>query len=1039
MRLFTLLLFSLSVTLHGAKAQTCWSALVDTTICGYELALPSADASQWQYICPPSGNLSISTSADSTLVQFSTCGEYQLLCCDGNGDCQDTLAVTVLDPDRRDLDKQLLVDLSYQDINCPPNVVANCDDPLVEIPLSNEGPPTPQWTFDSESTCSRYEVLTQVGNVINGCLVESVNYTISQNNSTLSDSLLSTIQDLFISIDTDSTVVRNEVLMVIDSLLATAGQACDPIVNDCPSLTDDLCIDSLRMDTIEYHIPVHLGGRWTLANVSDVTLLDSTVFDYQGRTFEIILAPGVGFFGPGNLEVTVNEVSLVAGNIQWRETPTNLDLRLQWDEVWTYDTVSIVRQVAVDTDGDCVACGGNFEFQSFNIPSIPDFPCGPVSIRFPDECECDFEPVDYDITLVNCDPKTWEVLIYSDHTIVDSDGISNINYNGNSATFEYGSNQVYFYLFSNQAGCPADIFEFVDYGMEEVRITLSHAELSCLTPSIVLTAETFGLDNQVVNPATTPTWQSPQGLLSGTTIMIEEPGTYTVSATDIYGCTYESSIAITYNNTINTITESATVCTGNLYNYLGQDYPAGNHTIVLDCMTEVELNIVEETPSITEEVVTICAGTRYTYGGVTYDEGSYDIPIDPSSDCSDIIRLSISSPPSSTLTTSNPLTCDTRSASLSVMADPAATYEWYGPQGNVSTERSLSIDRPGDYTVTVTTTTTDGEICTEILTTTVIDSAYTPSLQAPTELLLNCRAVTDLTFVNTDADTVLLLDVDNNEVMVSPTLPLGTGQYRLIATSGVACAVEQALTVEAAEDIRVSYEIIDACPGETNGGLANVVVSGGVPPYAISIGEDSTWLDNLAPGEHLLRIDQADGCSETRNIQISEVASLPDLTDQTINTCSTAEVTVTLPSDPGITYTWSDGHPSPVRSVTDQSSFDIIVDNGCEEGTTTIYVEPSEEGSPFTLPNVINPNGYVNNRTFLPVQRRPVTDYSLAIYDRFGNKVFASDDPSRSWDGTYRGQPVLVGSYTYALSSMVDDCAEGPQRYSKTGSLLVLR
>ncbi len=1038
MRLLTLLILILGTSSLGLS-QDCWTTS-DTTLCGYELLVATSDDAVIEAICPATGNVAISVTGDSTLLQFSACGEYQILCCEVGGDCSDTLHITILDPDRRDLDQALVVDLGYQDINCPGNMIAECGESMVAIPLNNLGTPTPEWTFDSESTCRRYEVLTQVGSIIDGCIAESVSYTIRQNSTTLSDSLLTTIQDLFISIDSDSTVIRNEILAVIDSLLATAGQACDPIVNDCPTLSMDQCTDSLIIDTIEYHIPVHLGGQWTLADLPNVVLADSTVFTYLGRSYEVILVPGVAFFGPGDLSLTVNEVFLAADTIQWRNTPFGLDLRLQWEEVWTYDTVSITRQLPVDTDGDCIDCGGNFMSESFNIPGIPDFPCGPITITFLDECECDDFPVDYELSLSDCSPKTWELQIFSDHFIDFSDDTSNLVNAGNTATFEFGGNAVTFYLFDINSGCPSEIFESVEYGIDQVQILLSQTELNCLTPSIALTAQAMGINGEVVNPSTPPVWQGPSGQQTGAEITVDEAGTYMVSVTDIYGCNYESNITISYNNTTNTITEQGTICAGSLYNYLGQDYPPGDHTITLDCMTEVELSVVEQIPTIIEQAASICPGTRYDYQGASYEEGTYDIPINPSSFCPDIIRLTVTSLPAATLVTSD-LTCDSRTALVTVVGADNAAYTWSDDQGSSvgAGGATLSTSESGLYSVTVTSTTLDGDICEEVLSTTVADSAFTPSLLAPSQLLLNCRAVTDLGFVSTDADRVLLLDSTDAEINVSPNLPLATGLYRIRATSGIACTVEQALTVDAAEVLDVTYDILDACPGQDDGGISNLSATGGVPPYTFRVNEDSILTNQLAPGEHLLVIEQADGCVETRSLEVLEIAALPDITDQSISACTSAEVTVSLPSDPGITYRWADGHPSPVRSVTDETSFDIIIDNGCETGLTTINVEASASGSPFALPNVINPNGYITNQTFLPVQIRPVIDYGLAIYDRLGNMVFESKDPTQAWDGTFRGKPVLMGSYTYAISSIVDDCAEGPQRYSKTGSLLVIR
>ena len=39
--------------------------------------------------------------------------------------------------------------------------------------------------------------------------------------------------------------------------------------------------------------------------------------------------------------------------------------------------------------------------------------------------------------------------------------------------------------------------------------------------------------------------------------------------------------------------------------------------------------------------------------------------------------------------------------------------------------------------------------------------------------------------------------------------------------------------------------------------------------------------------------------------------------------------------------------------------------------------------------------------------------YQLYIYDRWGNKVFYTDDPKQYWDGTYLGIPCDMDTYYY--------------------------
>ena len=60
---------------------------------------------------------------------------------------------------------------------------------------------------------------------------------------------------------------------------------------------------------------------------------------------------------------------------------------------------------------------------------------------------------------------------------------------------------------------------------------------------------------------------------------------------------------------------------------------------------------------------------------------------------------------------------------------------------------------------------------------------------------------------------------------------------------------------------------------------------------------------------------------------------------------------------------------------------------------------------------------------------------SIKIYNRWGEKVFESDDQSIGWDGTFNGAPVDPGVFVYHLST---HCAETPESFKK-GNITLIR
>jgi gliding motility-associated-like protein len=66
------------------------------------------------------------------------------------------------------------------------------------------------------------------------------------------------------------------------------------------------------------------------------------------------------------------------------------------------------------------------------------------------------------------------------------------------------------------------------------------------------------------------------------------------------------------------------------------------------------------------------------------------------------------------------------------------------------------------------------------------------------------------------------------------------------------------------------------------------------------------------------------------------------------------------------------------------------------------------------IPTAFSPNQDGLNDLFA-VSISHVRTYRLEIYNRWGEKVFESDNPDAQWDGTYQGHPCVPGYYAYRL------------------------
>jgi gliding motility-associated-like protein len=88
------------------------------------------------------------------------------------------------------------------------------------------------------------------------------------------------------------------------------------------------------------------------------------------------------------------------------------------------------------------------------------------------------------------------------------------------------------------------------------------------------------------------------------------------------------------------------------------------------------------------------------------------------------------------------------------------------------------------------------------------------------------------------------------------------------------------------------------------------------------------------------------------------------------------------------------------------------------------------------LPDAFSPNNdAINDRLELKGTFRRIADFDFQIYNRWGNPVFSSSDPLRTWDGNFQGGASPVDTYTYKIYAKLIDGTE----INKTGKFLLIR
>jgi gliding motility-associated-like protein len=135
-------------------------------------------------------------------------------------------------------------------------------------------------------------------------------------------------------------------------------------------------------------------------------------------------------------------------------------------------------------------------------------------------------------------------------------------------------------------------------------------------------------------------------------------------------------------------------------------------------------------------------------------------------------------------------------------------------------------------------------------------------------------------------------------------------------------------------------------------------------------------------------------------------------------------------------YKWQDGTIGGYFNAVTTGLYRIVGENGC--GRDTAQMNIVFEACPCTLllPNAFTPNGDGMNDNFRPLHPCDMQDYSMTIFNRYGEKIYFSKDPLEGWDGKWQGTKLTIGAYVWTV---VYNKTSTKERIQKQGTILLLQ
>jgi len=378
-----------------------------------------------------------------------------------------------------------------------------------------------------------------------------------------------------------------------------------------------------------------------------------------------------------------------------------------------------------------------------------------------------------------------------------------------------------------------------------------------------------------------------------------------------------------------------------------------------------------------------------------------------------------------TVVSSGSITCINNSATLTATS-AGNTLVWSGT-GIVSPLNPAVVNAAGTYTVmainpsngcTVTTTmavTTNTTLpvitsssatgtitCTSLLSTlTGISIGNTLTwnggalANATNPSTVNASGTYTLTSTNVANGCVTNTTVSVNSNITLPTLTAGSPPT-------ISCITNTAQVTGSSLTAGVTYSWSGA--GITAGATTSSATVNAAGVYSLTVTSSST------------------GCSNTTTVLVSASPSPTASVSSDVTIFSGASTTLTAGG--GGTYVWNNGPTtsSQVVSPKETTNYCVTVTDGAgctNQKCVLVTVELScYTNDEYETPTAFTPNNDgMNDQFSLQGWDECTTSFFITVYDRWGEKIFESEDVNFNWDGTYKGKALGSAVFVYYIKA----------------------
>jgi gliding motility-associated-like protein len=290
---------------------------------------------------------------------------------------------------------------------------------------------------------------------------------------------------------------------------------------------------------------------------------------------------------------------------------------------------------------------------------------------------------------------------------------------------------------------------------------------------------------------------------------------------------------------------------------------------------------------------------------------------------------------------------------------------------------------------------------------------------------------------------------------------LSAGTYTVTVTDANGCTFTLNIVISQPQPVSISETVTNVlCYGGSTGS-ATATASGGTAPYTYAWNttppQNTQTATGLTAGTWYVTVTDANFCSSIDTIVVTQPAPPQDTLSITAVFCEGDSMGMLYAPAGFGQYQWYYDTTAVASATADSLQINPAglghytvtwYLNGCVRRTSfDVVVTPQPYFLPDSTANVFTPNGDGLNDIFYPYKSSFYTsssidyyakDFSMLIYDRWGNLIYETTSYKPQWDGQIKGKEASAGVY-YWISSYVSRCAPNSPPVVDHGFVHLLR